>query len=188
EVENRVHPGLTALTGKFLFDLVAVNRVHDDDVIRTIVAQERRRHNFLPGTRQKFADAVRIDVDRVLNLVMYPKRRQKSDGLRSGAPKDGALPGSSPIAEPGQPCCTATRRGDGKAAGAVDDSHDIIFISRRDLRSVLRGFRQNHQVLAIVTGPRPLYRETRPSKQALERGGAKIKTMFVIDIPKCPFL
>jgi len=40
EVKDRVHPGLAALTCKFLFDFVAVNRVHDNDIIRTIFTQK----------------------------------------------------------------------------------------------------------------------------------------------------
>src|SRR5690348_11949199 len=81
KIENRVHPGLAVLQREFPLDLVQIDRVHDDDVVRAVFAQECRRHDPLTGTGQKFADTVRIDVDRVLDLVAHPEGRQKRDGL-----------------------------------------------------------------------------------------------------------
>src|SRR6516162_3695403 len=93
-VEDRVHAGLTTLTSKFALYFAKVNWVHDNDIIRAIFAQKCRRHYSLPGPRKKFADAVRIDVDHMLDLVVQPERRKKRDGLRSGAPQNRALLGS----------------------------------------------------------------------------------------------
>ena len=100
EIGYRVYAGLAALSRKLAADFVAVDRVHDDDVIRAVVAQECRFYDFLARTRQKLADAVGVDVDDVLNLVVNIQRRQKCHGLRPGTPENRALPGGGPFAEP----------------------------------------------------------------------------------------
>src|SRR6266436_6722855 len=99
-VEDRVYAGLTMLTSKFVFYFTKVNRVHDNNIIRTVFAQKCRRHNSLPSARKKFADAVGIDVDHVFDLVAHPERRKKRNGLRSGSPQNRALPDSGPVAKP----------------------------------------------------------------------------------------
>ena len=48
----------------------------------------------------EIADAVRVDVDDMLYLVVHIQRRQKCDGLRPGTPENRALPGRGPFAEP----------------------------------------------------------------------------------------
>ncbi len=75
DVEDRVHLWLATLTCEFPPDFVAVNRVHYNDVIRTVIPQECRGHDSLPGARKKFADAVRIDVNHVLDLAVHSERR-----------------------------------------------------------------------------------------------------------------
>lgn len=54
--------------GELPFDFVAINRVHDDDVIWTVYAQECGLFDSLPCARKKLADAVGIDIDHVLDL------------------------------------------------------------------------------------------------------------------------
>ena len=74
---------LTTLTGEFPLHFAKVNRVHDHDIIGPVFAQKGRRYNSLSGTREKFPDAVRIDVDHVLDLVVHSKGRKKRDSLGS---------------------------------------------------------------------------------------------------------
>jgi hypothetical protein len=81
---------MTTLTCEFSFDLVTVNRVHDNDVIRMVIAQECGLYDSLPRARKKFADAVRIYIDHVFDLVVHSERRQKRDSLRSGTPENRA--------------------------------------------------------------------------------------------------
>jgi hypothetical protein len=93
EIGYRVYAGLAALSRQLAADFMSVDRVHNDDVIGAVVAQECRFYDFLPRARQKFADAVRVDVDDMLYLVVHIQRRQKCDGLRPGTPENRALPG-----------------------------------------------------------------------------------------------
>ena len=99
EIGYRVYAGLAALARKLAADFMAINRVHNDHIIGAVVAQECRFYDFLPGARQKFADAVRVNVDYVLYLIVHIERRQKCDGLRPGTPENRALPGGGPFAE-----------------------------------------------------------------------------------------
>ena len=99
-VQDRANSGLTTLPSELLLHFTKVNRVHDNDIIGAVFAQKCRRHNSLPGTGKKFADAVRVDVDYVLYLVVHIERRQKCDGFRPGTPENRALPGGGPFAEP----------------------------------------------------------------------------------------
>ena len=50
-------------------DLIQVDRVHDNDVIRTILGEEIGRNNFLAGTCHKPALFPRVDVYDVLYLI-----------------------------------------------------------------------------------------------------------------------
>ena len=56
-VQDRANSGLTTLPSELLLYFTKVNRVHDNDIIGAVFAQKCRRHNSLPGTGKKFADA-----------------------------------------------------------------------------------------------------------------------------------
>ena len=72
-VQDRANSGLTTLPSELLLYFTKVNRVHDNDIIGAVFAQKCRRHNSLPGTGKKFADAVRVDVDYVFDLIVHPE-------------------------------------------------------------------------------------------------------------------
>src|SRR6516165_10687373 len=157
-------------------------------MITTLSGRYSRRnvgcHNSPPGTRQKFPDAVRIDVDHVLDLVAHPERRQKRDRLRSGSPEYRALPYSGPVAKPAAPCRTLARRCGSKAAAQADDRAYTVLVVGCEIRSVPLRTRHDHQILATIPRPDPPYREAGPDKQAPQRRGAKIRAVLIIDIPK----
>src|SRR5215469_9406204 len=142
-VENSKYSGLTSLTSKLLLYFPEVNRVHNNDIIRTIFAQECRRHDPLPSARKKFADAVRVYVHDVLDLIVHPKRREKCDGLGSGAPQYRELSGSGPTAQPTEPRSTVAPGDAGKTGAAIDNLGDIVGVGKSVRRSVLRGATQN---------------------------------------------
>jgi hypothetical protein len=71
EVEDRIYPWLTTLTSELLLYFTKVNWIHDNDVIRAVFAQKCRRYDPLSGTRKEFADAVRVDVNDMFDLVSH---------------------------------------------------------------------------------------------------------------------
>ena len=50
-VDNCVYAGLAALARKLAADFMAIDRVHDDDIIGAVVAEECRFYDFLPRAR-----------------------------------------------------------------------------------------------------------------------------------------
>src|SRR5215472_8669509 len=98
---------LAALAGQFVLDLAKVDRVHDDDVVGAIVAQEGGGDDALPGAGKKFARPVRIDVDDVFDFVMDSEGGEKSDSFGPGAPEYRASAGGRPVDEPMAPCRAA---------------------------------------------------------------------------------
>src|SRR6516162_773576 len=69
---------------------------------------------------------------------------------------------------------TAVRRCGSKAVAQADDRGDTVFVARCEIRSMRGRARHNHQILAVIPGPDPPYREAGPGKQMPKRGGAKI--------------
>jgi len=51
EIGYRVYAGLATLARKLAADFMAIDRVHDDDIIGAVVAEECRFYDFLPRAR-----------------------------------------------------------------------------------------------------------------------------------------